>query len=148
MEVSEQALQVHALNIFPSFWRKEGAHTFFILPKERCPPPSSSSFSFMDLIKGYTPSGRPDNIIIDCGHMFHIECFDSHWKACDEAKNTVRCPNCRAPYEPAVRDGRHAQLVGNSAAAQDPLIDTVTQYFLHGRTHTDTLRYGDGVGGG
>ena len=80
--------------------------------------------------------------------MFHIECFDSHWKACDEAKNTVRCPNCRAPYEPAVRDGRHAQLVGNSAAAQDPLIDTVTQYFLHGRTHTDTLRYGDGVGGG
>ena len=79
----------------------------------------------MDLIKGYTPSGRPDNIIIDCGHMFHIECFDSHWKACDEAKNTVRCPNCREPYKPAVRDGRHAQLVGNSADAQD-LIDTVT----------------------
>jgi hypothetical protein len=39
-------------------------------------------------------SAFPDNVTIDCGHMFHIDCF-SQWI---ENSTTLHCPNCRSPY--------------------------------------------------
>jgi len=79
-----------------------------------------------DRILGYTSSGMLDNVMIPCGHMFHVECF-TKYMCYYEAPNGMRtigpypCPNCRAPYTPEVSDGRFAMLVNDVPAAQDAI---------------------------
>jgi hypothetical protein len=68
--------------------------------------------------------GHLDNTVIDCGHMFHIKCFQQWMQA--SSTFPVPCPNCRSPYTPPTHIlDRWSVTVNNAQEARD-LIDAAS----------------------
>lgn len=66
-------------------------------------------------------SEKINSIVIDCGHRFHVHCFQNML----DNSTSPSCPNCRTPYTTRISDGRFAALVGDPQRANDA-IDAVT----------------------